>query len=578
MQNEIKTLDGVMNLDDSNEVMPYTHHKEARNGTFKGIGKEMHFTAIRGNSKVSNSSLAINDCKLSGNALFTPNCSLEGMAVRTNDCTIEGNAILQVNFNISVACILNDGKVVIDGITGGGGVYQIGTQGYATEASALTSTSFVYGTSLTFNNMPDGTLWFVVRDKNNTSNIFAKSVSIACNGTSTECRSGATIVIGVGGAEVFYQDCCGNPRSIMYPSAGTYELVVCLRAGTFSSPDPGFTGFTYYLDVCPANTSAEWQSQGYNSCYNCVTGLVYKDVNLCSPTYNQYKVGSSIVGLTQPAAGDCNSTPNWVLTGYNTCSSCVTYAVYRDTTACSATYNQYRVNGVVVGYTEPSRGSCDYTANWVNDGVRVCISCRSFQPQKDTNPCSSTYNNTRYTDEQVGAPCNYDANYSQYEGIYHTCLDGVVYQTPVYRNTNVCFGGQQYKAGDVYSDTNLANAYPDTNPNWYVRPIEVYWECDGTTKYYQEIDMNMCSSTGGQTRRGALYATNSTDCGYVPVVCTSYEIYNPDMNYDINYDYEACGGGIVYDTLGPNMTIVVCATTWPSTGGGIVTNLGSCSV
>lgn len=47
MGKEIKTLDGVMNLDDSNDVLPLNNHREARNGVFKGNAPEMHFTAIR---------------------------------------------------------------------------------------------------------------------------------------------------------------------------------------------------------------------------------------------------------------------------------------------------------------------------------------------------------------------------------------------------------------------------------------------------------------------------------------------------------------------------------------------------
>lgn len=589
MQRDIKTLSGIMNLDDSNEIIPSSHHKEARNGVFKGEASELRFTAIRGNFKVTNGSIPSSDCKLSGTASFVPSCDMAGIAVKTSDCTLAGTAVLQVNFNISVTCSLNDGTVLINGITGGSGVYQIGNQAYATEAIALASTSFVDGTSLTFNNMPDATLWYVVRDKNNPSNKFAKSAVVECNGTSTECRTGATITIGNGGAEVFYQDCCGNPRSTMYPSAGTYQLNVCIKAGSFSSPDPGFIGFTYFAQTCIASTAAEWVNQGYSSCYNCAVGIVYKDINMCSSTYNQYKVGSTVVGTTPPTPGSCNVNPNWVLTGYNTCSSCITYVVYKDNSSCSPTYNQYRVNGTVVGYTEPTRGSCNYTANWVNEGARICIDCTSYQPQRDITLCSSTYNNTRNSDGIYGAaPCNTTTpSYITYEGLYHYCSSGVVYTAPVYSNTNVCYSGvstAQYRVdfgGGNYVyygvGNNPVNAYPDTSPNWYVRPIEVYWECDGTTKYYQEIDMNICSPTGGQTRRGSLYATNSTDCGYVPIECNSYEIYNPDMNYDANYDYEACGGGMVYDTLGPNMTIVVCAATWPVTTG-VVTPLGSCSV
>lgn len=52
-----KTFNGVMNLDDSNEIMPSGHHKEAKNGVFRGNAGMNKFQSIRGNKKVTNANL-----------------------------------------------------------------------------------------------------------------------------------------------------------------------------------------------------------------------------------------------------------------------------------------------------------------------------------------------------------------------------------------------------------------------------------------------------------------------------------------------------------------------------------------
>ena len=78
---QIKTLDGIMSLDESNDIIGQSHHKEARNGVFKGNTPQMHFTAIRGNSTIANPNLIGNDCKIIGSTVFYPNCSLVGSAI-----------------------------------------------------------------------------------------------------------------------------------------------------------------------------------------------------------------------------------------------------------------------------------------------------------------------------------------------------------------------------------------------------------------------------------------------------------------------------------------------------------------
>ncbi len=52
-----KTFTGIMNLDDSNDVIPSAHHKEAKNGVFRGNQGMNKFQSIRGNKKVTNANL-----------------------------------------------------------------------------------------------------------------------------------------------------------------------------------------------------------------------------------------------------------------------------------------------------------------------------------------------------------------------------------------------------------------------------------------------------------------------------------------------------------------------------------------
>lgn len=46
-----------MNLDDPRDTFPRTHHREAKNGVFRGNQGLTKFQAIRGNQKITNSNL-----------------------------------------------------------------------------------------------------------------------------------------------------------------------------------------------------------------------------------------------------------------------------------------------------------------------------------------------------------------------------------------------------------------------------------------------------------------------------------------------------------------------------------------
>jgi hypothetical protein len=110
---ERKTLSGVMNLDDFNNTFPLTHHKEARNGVFRGNGASMKFQSAKGNQKKTNTQLIKYNCSpLSGLAWY-PICTLTGTATAVSGsqllCLINGIAVQTYSILQSSSCNTNQG-------------------------------------------------------------------------------------------------------------------------------------------------------------------------------------------------------------------------------------------------------------------------------------------------------------------------------------------------------------------------------------------------------------------------------------------------------------------------------------
>lgn len=319
-------------------------------------------------------------------------------------------------------------------------------------------------------------------------------------------------------------------------------------------------------------TTGTWTSQAYTTCINCANLNVERDTNACSATYNQYRAGGVVLGLTAPASGNCNVTPNFVSQGYNTCVDCTNYLVYRDTTPCSPTYNNYRVNGVNVGNTAPTNGNCITTANWVNDGDSFCTDCVAYQPQKDNNPCSATYNNTRNVNLGEAAPCNYTATWTSQE--YNTCEDCVTYL--VYRDTNACsITYNKYKVNNrVVGNTAPANGDCITTANWVNNGAAF---CTSCVAYQPEIDNRPCSPTFGNTRNrnlGAAAPCNYT-ANYATNVGTLYVCNVPGggvNSYIVYQNTNACFTGNQFYANGnsyatnPSNTYPDTTQTWVANG------------
>lgn len=313
------------------------------------------------------------------------------------------------------------------------------------------------------------------------------------------------------------------------------------------------------------DTTPSFVNQGFNTCVECNNYIVYRDINENSATYNDYRVNGVNVGSTAPESGNCILTGDWVSQGYTTCRDCVNYTVERDANPCSSTYLQYRANGVVLGLTAPSNAECDVVPNWVNQGYSTCYNCTDSVVYKDTKLCSPTYNKYKAGDTVLGytAPaagaCNYDANYSSVVGTYYTCSNGTVIGRTVYQNTNPCFTGNQYKipaTGITYA-SNPSNSFPSTEPNI---ANQGYTTCVACNSYYVYRDINECSGTYGK------YYVNGTDFGYnaPPATGCSYT-----ANYNIleeGYYYKCVSGTIQQYDVYRNSNACFTGAQWYSNG------------
>jgi hypothetical protein len=268
-------------------------------------------------------------------------------------------------------------------------------------------------------------------------------------------------------------------------------------------------------------TTATWTSQEYNTCVDCTNYLVYRDTNPCSSTYNKYRVNNVNVGNTAPTNGDCNTTATWTSQEYNTCVDCTNYLVYRDTNACSSTYNNYRVNGVNVGNTAPINGNCSTSARWVRDGEDFCLDCVAYQPQIDNNPCSATYNDTRNLSLGASSPCNYDETWTS-QG-YNTCVNCINYL--VYRNTNPCSATyNDYRVNNInVGVTAPTNGNCSTTATW---TSQAYNTCVNCVTYLVYRDTNPCSATYNNYRVNNVNVGNTAPTNGA---CNTNAVYNSNV-------------------------------------------------
>ena len=361
---------------------------------------------------------------------------------------------------------------------------------------------------------------------------------------------------------------------------------------------------------CGQSTAATWTNEGSAYCDNCVSKQLQRDTNPCSSTYNQTRVINSGSG--------CNTSANWVNSGsYNCYSTCNKYNVEVDNNPCSSTYNQTR-QGSVVEYNSTFCGGCcgqSTSPSWTNEGSAYCDNCVSKQLQRDTNPCSATYNQTRVINS--GTACNYTANWVN-SGSYDCYGSCTKYNIEI--DNNPCSSTyNQTRQGSVveYNSTFCGGCCgQSTSPNW-VNNGSTF--CDGCNLQQPQIDSNPCSATYGDTRNVDLGVTNacgvwvqsfycvgydkwsketntctgnvqnqflvevnSPYCGYVPPpTCRTYQIVGYNADEYVDGVYTNCGGGSDSFSFygGPGTVGYICAqisTVYVTSGNGAANDVGGC--
>lgn len=158
-------------------------------------------------------------------------------------------------------------------------------------------------------------------------------------------------------------------------------------------------------------------------------------------------------------------------------------------------YGQYESSPP--GLSSSCGGSGNTAAVWTDNGTTACVSCVATTVFKDTNPYSATLgkykvgtNGAVVTSDPTSA-CDTASNYSTVHGYTYSCSNGTVSSTTVYKNSNPCFTGNQYKIGTTTYVDDPSQTAPSTSPNW----VYQYQNCFNCVTRDVKRDMNECSST-----------------------------------------------------------------------------------
>ena len=303
--------------------------------------------------------------------------------------------------------------------------------------------------------------------------------------SSTACRQSNTLT----GQQLYQSPSAGISPGIGYqlytnvslttawnPSIAGNRWFKMSRGGTYWAVEVSISGIIQSFIDCstiPTQTptptvtpttsiirTPNYANQGYQTCYSTTLYTVYLDINPNSYTYNHYFAGAGTIdlGTSPPAAG--NNTDVWSDNGNYRCNSstypCVEEKQQTQTNPCGVSGN-----GATRWVANPGGTQCNTTQNWVNEGSTFCSSCVVYQTQRQTNPCAADYNTTRNVNLGAGAPCNYNASYSDVVGTLWYCPSNQPNSAEVFVNTNPCFTGNQwYSNGNTYS-SNPSNTEND---------------------------------------------------------------------------------------------------------------------
>lgn len=382
----------------------------------------------------------------------------------------------------------------------------------------------------------------------------------------------------IGNASTFCTSTSFTSSGFASLAAGNYVLAFGGNALNVSTN--GTTTATMYGGGCTAclSTTATW-TYVYQNCLSCVTRNIYQDTNSCSATYGQYKINDGAAQVGAPTnTGACNTAPTWTDNGTVISLNCVNYTVYKNTNSCSSTYNFYRytndaLSATVTQESDPSTAASTLHKNWVFQYYN-CASCNTRNVERDMNPCSDTY--LGYTvDHGVHVGTVAPANTGECSGCCGQSTTQVWTATGEVRCNN-CVSQIEQKQTNIcatgYDTLRWVNGGSNCNTtaDWTIAFSS--YSCLGCAKYYNEIDLNECSSTYGQVRRSSvLIDAVTTYCGACcgqsatpdwTIAFSSYSCSGCDKYYneiDLNSCSPTYGNVRISDALAEANSTYCCA-------------------
>lgn len=295
-------------------------------------------------------------------------------------------------------------------------------------------------------------------------------------------------------------------------------------------------------------------------------------VETCSGTTRiretRYYCDNSYAGSTETLAtcsSQCstNYSPVHTYQGYTTCYSCSNDNVYKDTNPCSSTYNNYYVyhnGGYVNVVTQPSGVGCNYNSNCQDTGTAYCSGPNLVINQYQANSCISTSCGTRVVTYNHG-PCAYSSTKTQTaSGTFtrNNCNPNCDGQTSLYSQTRTETRTSFVSQADA--DTLANNAAYAAALDAVNAGGQAYANANGACCCWTAHDgcygtdyyTDEINSCDGSSRNKVWYY-NSTNCGYIPVNCQSGE-----SQTDGYYAYTDCNGQFVSGSAWNANDIVGC--------------------
>lgn len=388
------------------------------------------------------------------------------------------------------------------------------------------------------------------------------------------------------------------------PIADSNYCVIKDTTGGYTGPGV-INNFYVNETVSPFSTYANNREPRYQDivpyCPSCVFATSLNTVWNCSGGYADGRIAvNSSCGSYQVrmvAVGNGAVTTAWSVT-----YCCSGGPVFFDFHVHTGTYYT-EIRSVIPTGTCPAQSStnynicCDTNPNWVNDGFTFCAgtsNCNLYQPQRDDNFCSATYNDTRYVDLGTNdgcgtwsAPTNYCVNY----GVYpfqlrsretNSCTGNTRNDTFVADLSPTCgyscsYWGLSVSYNSQYcADTTNTSGVVTINANanngsFQVRLVSVgsgvttAWQT-GTTftgvtdgQYYAEI--RSTSDNGCTASTGYPYIFVSCYVAPTTTTTTSTTTCTPTRYYALN---SCSGGATAYTTITPGGTNQTYIIPYPS--------------